>query len=129
MPIDIVGDGTINTGKGVENKRSGQEERSIAELFGTIGRAFAEFLPVPTCVIAGLPLLALGSYYLDSTDIGAVAAHSSISEIARFFQYRGDQLFPGRGIGRRHHDDLDHHPAAATRGAAGGAIDDQTDVR
>jgi len=49
----------------------GREDTSIFSLiFETVRRAFAEFLFIPTCLIAGFFLLAAGTYFLDTSQIG-----------------------------------------------------------
>ena len=52
-----------------KNQKHGRAENPVSEFFEIIRRAFAEFLFVPTCLIAGFLLLAFGSYALDSSQI------------------------------------------------------------
>jgi len=56
--------------KNKENKQLGFDEEGISETFATVRRALAEFLLVPTCIIIGFLLLAVGSYYFDFTELG-----------------------------------------------------------
>lgn len=50
----------------------GHEDTSIFSLiFETFRRAFAEFLFIPTCLISGFFLLAGGTYFLDTSQIGS----------------------------------------------------------
>ncbi|MEP7214246.1 MAG: DUF2254 family protein [Acidobacteriota bacterium] len=50
-------------------RKQTEAENRVSAFFETIRRAFAEFLLVPTGLIAGFLLLALGSYALDSSQI------------------------------------------------------------
>jgi len=53
----------------VPDSRAGADVGGTSDLRDTIRRAFAEFLTIPTCLILGFLLLAVGSFVLDRTHI------------------------------------------------------------